>query len=352
MSLHAAVEILGVGLATPVGLSRRAAAAAIRAGVCRFRASDLLNKDLQPLVLSQVAPEHLPKLSPALPAGPATEARDRMVALGGLALAEACAGCPEPPPVLIALPDEPPGAPDADGAAFLRALAIQAGVAVDAPRSRFYRQGGAAGLVALRDALALLASGAPCVLVGGVDSFVDPERLERLDAEGRLLGASKDGFVPGEGAAFLALAPVNARRSSGPRAVARVAGVGLGTERGHRYSSEPYRGDGLAEAFRNLLEPLGSDEDPVRCVCAGFNGESLPAKEWGVAYLRNAERFAEGFAVEHPADCIGDAGAALGPILLGLAALALEDGHREGPCLVWSTSDREVRGAALLRAAR
>ena len=88
----------------------------------------------------------------------------------------------------------------------------------------------------------------------------------------------------------------------------------------------------------------------MRCVYAGLNGEGLVAKEWGVAYLRSAERFAEGFEVEHPADCLGDAGAALGPILLGLAAIGLEKGYREGPCLVWSTSDREARGAALLRA--
>ena len=64
----------------------------------------------------------------------------------------------------------------------------------------------------------------------------------------------------------------------------------------------------------------------------------------------SAERFAENFEVEHPADCLGDAGAALGPILLGLAALGLEKGYRGSPCLVWSTSDREPRGAALLQA--
>ena len=31
-----------------------------------------------------------------------------------------------------------------------------------------------------------------------------------------------------------------------------MLGVGLGAERGHRYSKEPYRGEGLAQAFEDL----------------------------------------------------------------------------------------------------
>ena len=83
-------------------------------------------------------------------------------------------------------------------------------------------------------------------------------------------------------------------------------------------------------------------------------------KEWGVARLRNSERFADELRVEPPADCIGDSGAALGAIMLGLAALAIDQGHWPEPrpiwanedpglCLVWSTSDREPRAAALLQ---
>ncbi len=93
---------------------------------------------------------------------------------------------------------------------------------------------------------------------------------------------------------------------------------------------------------------------------AGFNGEEMPAKEWGVAYTRNAEHFADDLQVEHPAEYLGDSGAALGAIMLGVVALMIAKGHLPeprpiwatedpGPCLVWSTSDRELRGAALLQ---
>lgn len=346
-------EILAVGLATPVGLDARSAAAAVRAGINRFRASGVLNRDLERQVLSVVADEHLPRLHPAIREARAVapgSAAARMLKLGAFALAEACGGCEEPLPLLLALPEERPGSADRVTPGFLHDLALQAGVPLDEGRSRIYRQGGAGGLFALRDALALLAAGTPCV-VGGIESFLDKPLLEALEGEGRLLGASKDGFIPGEGAGFLLLGSRAARKRLGLDAIARVTGVATGTEPGHRYSSEPYRGEGLAAAFQSLLAALPPGRPGVRCVYAGFNGESLAAKEWGVAYLRSAESFAEDLRVEHPADCIGDAGAALGPIMLGLAALGIGRGQREAPCLVWSTSDREGRAAALLDAA-
>ena len=57
---------------------------------------------------------------------------------------------------------------------------------------------------------------------------------------------------------------------------------------------------------------------------------------------------AERLRVQHPADCFGDAGAALGLIMLGLGALDLSRGRIDGDCLVWGGADRGERGAALL----
>jgi 3-oxoacyl-[acyl-carrier-protein] synthase-1 len=127
----------------------------------------------------------------------------------------------------------------------------------------------------------------------------------------------------------------------------------VGHEFGHLYSAEAHRGDGLALAFRALFDsgPRGGPAPPkVGCVYAGLNGESYWAKEWAVAQIRCAERLAETLRVEHPADCIGDVGAALGPVMLGLAALELARGRVDGACLVWTGADRGQRVAALLSA--
>ncbi len=150
------------------------------------------------------------------------------------------------------------------------------------------------------------------------------------------------------GAAFLLLGTTR-RGWPQPRSpCARVLGVGTSQEEGHRYSEQPYRGEGLAQAFQNLFESLTPQVPSVRTVYAGLNGESFWAKEWGVACLRHARFFEEEFRVEHPVEFMGDPGAALGPIMAVLCVLGMEKGYRQAPCLVWCSSDRAERGAALI----
>jgi 3-oxoacyl-[acyl-carrier-protein] synthase-1 len=278
-----------------------------------------------------------------------------MLQLGVPALAEAASGMGVPLPVMLALPEAPPGERDPIGPAFLPQLGVEAQVKLALPESRVFRQGGAGGMFALAEALALLRSGrAPYALVGGIDTFLNARRLETANLEGRVKSSdAMDSFIPGEGATFLLLGALGRPRRAGERVMAEVAAVGLGKEPGHRYSKAPYRGEGLSEAFRNLFAQVSPDDPAVGCVYAGFNGENLPAKEWMVASTRSSRRFEKAeVAIHHPADCVGDAGAALGPIMLACAAIGIQRGHRTSPCLVWSTSDREARGAALLNASK
>ncbi len=166
------------------------------------------------------------------------------------------------------------------GSTFLADLAKQANTGIDLGNSKVHREGGAAGLFALCDALTFLqARRDECAIVGGVDTFLDLRRLAMLDAEGRILGERvMDGFVPGEGAAMLLLATSACAKRMGAKPLARVAAAATGREAGHRHSAQPYKGDGLAQTFQELLAAAGSSR-PVRCVYAGFNGENLPAKE-------------------------------------------------------------------------
>lgn len=346
-------DILSVGIATSVGFRPGAVAAAVRGAIDGFAEQALLDKRLRPRVMAVLPDEDLPPLAPALEDVLMTGANARMLQLAGVALADAAAPCPgQPLPLFLAVHELRSDVPDLVHPELLRQLEAQSGVALDDRASRLFRQGGAGGLCALGAAMEWLGAGrGECALVGGVDSFHDLKRLGVLDAEDRLHGSSKDGFIPGEGAAFLLLGSRTLRSRLGLPPIARVTGVGLGAERGHRYSAEPYRGEGLVQAFRALFQGLPPGTPPVRCVYAGFNGESLPAKEWGVARIRTAARFAEDAAIEHPADCVGDMGAALGPLMVALAAVGIQGGYRDAPCLVWSTSDREARAAAMLEAA-
>jgi 3-oxoacyl-[acyl-carrier-protein] synthase-1 len=82
-----------------------------------------------------------------------------------------------------------------------------------------------------------------------------------------------------------------------------------------------------------------------------MNGESHWAKEWGVGFIRNRAAFHPDHGMHHPADCVGDTGAACGPLMTGLAALGLRDGYRRGPCLVYCSSDDGPRAALAVGAA-
>jgi len=176
-----------------------------------------------------------------------------------------------------------------------------------------------------------------------VDSYFDLGRLQDLDADGRLLNElNPDGFLPGEGAGFVALARVAAVRDRWePRGL--VVATGQGFEKGHLGSPEPLLGDGLSEAVAMTLGATPPDRLPCTAVYANLNGESLGAKEWGVAYLRNKRFFADPFDLVHPAEGTGDAGAAMGPILVALAALNLA--QHAGATLVWCAADEGERAA-------
>jgi 3-oxoacyl-[acyl-carrier-protein] synthase-1 len=349
MRTHAA-EILGLGMVTPVGLSAPAAAAAIRARIVRVRESSLIDLHSEPILAGFLDEKFLPELSLSKTAPKVPSARyARMLRLASSALQQACQGVSNPA-LLLALPEDGSNV----GTEFLEQLAHQSGVELNVPSSKLFPQGRAGGLLALAEALRRLATTPQeHVLVGGVDTYCDLPLLDSLWEEKRLFVCGlTDGFVPGEGASFVLLGRPGRGRRLGLEPIASVLGVGTGIEKGHLYGAEPHLGDGLADAFRELFSSLSAPTPRIRWVYAGLNGESFWAKEWGVSYLRHSRYFEEGFRLEHPVDCMGDPGAALGPMLVSLAAIGIQREYRQAPCLVWCSSDREARGAALVDGVR
>jgi len=220
-------------------------------------------------------------------------------------------------------------------------------VHIDHARSVIVPKGRASALLALERALETLqADPAAVVVVGGVDSYLDLRLLATLDAEGRILGPRvMDGFIPGEGAAFFALSGAGTSKDlTSGRLV--VHGAASSMDAGHRYGTEPARGEGLAVALDLLRQ--APPPAPIETTFAGFNGESFDAKLWGVARMRHNDFLAPGMVVDHPADKFGDAGAATGAILVALAAKSLMSRGRPGPALVWAASDREPRACAVV----
>ena len=348
--------VLGGGAFCAVGRGLAQVDASVRAGLARFSASSVIDRRFEPMVLSLVPGDALePLLSdPDIEAFPVR--RRRLLSLAAPALREALGALPPgalPPPLFLGLAETAPGEVNPSPRAVAAAFATQAGVLLDLPKSQIFAAGRAAALLALEAAVRALAEGsAERVLVGGVDSHFDMARLGLLDAEDRIKGAQvMDGFIPGEGAAFVLLAKPAGGKSARDADKVRVLGVGKARDPGHLYSKEPARGEGLANAMDVMFaQPEAKSSPPARTTYAGLNGENFGAKEWGVANIRHRARFDPQAALLHPAQSYGDAGAATGALLLAVASAALAHGAAEGPALVWASSDREDCACALLQA--
>jgi len=348
-------EVLGMGIMTSVGLTAPQTAAAVRAGISRFNETPLVNSRTgEPVVMGILRDEYLPPLHSKLAAAvwSRAERQVRMVRLAGAALQECLSGWDdlEGLPLLLAVPETLPGHQTKMDEEFFSQLALQSGSAFDVKRSRCFANGRAAGVSVFGEALRRIeANQASYLLVGGVDTHVDVDLIHRLTLEDRIRGTGvHDGFIPGEGAAiFLLGGPAESRRLKRERR-ALLRAVGMGEEPGHRYSPEIHRGDGLTAAFQQALAWRTREDDPIQTVFAGLNGENLYAKEWGIAYLRHRQHFADDFKIQHPADCLGDTGAAMGPLMLGIALVGLQRGYVKPPCLIWCASDLAPRGALLI----
>ncbi len=324
--------------------------ASVRAGIGRIGNSPVLHQDGEPIRMGLVPEDALePELPPELDALPWPARARRMLRLAAPTLRTVVESA-GPAPVRLYL-----GVPQLAlaEAPWMRSFALQlgklAGVEIDAPGSRVVPTGRAAALTALELALeALDRDPMRPVIVGGVESYLDLSLLAALEAERRLLGGQvMDGFIPGEGAAFMVLAGAGAVAAA-TGAKVTVEGAASASDPGHRGGTAPAKGEGLAQALEGLRARLSAGTAPVGSTFAGLNGESFDAKVWGVARLRHSDFFAPHMKLEHPADCFGDTGAATGAILLGLAAHALGAGHRAGPALIWAASDGESRACALL----
>jgi 3-oxoacyl-[acyl-carrier-protein] synthase I len=349
------VVVVGVGMMTAVGLSAPETAASVRAATMRFTETPIRDHRFEPFTLAEVLEDGLPELEAGLAVTLGLTSREmRMLRLGTLPLGECLKSMKSNgvrPPLLLSLPETSTTRP-LDRGAFLKRFWQQSKGAFDVARSDASHVGRAGGLTAIGRAVELIRSGqASFGVAGGIDTYRDLYVLGALDMERRVKSAvHADGFVPGEGAGFVLLASRAAAASAGVAPLASISPVAQGVEEGYLYSEKPYRGDGLAGAIRRLIQ-TGAADAPIQEVYSSMNGESHWGKEWGVSFIRNRGAFVPGYGMHHPADCFGDTGAACGPIMVGLAAIAIQSGYRRGPNLVYCSSDRAQRAALTVSAA-
>jgi 3-oxoacyl-[acyl-carrier-protein] synthase I len=347
------VAIVGVGMMTAVGLTAAETAAAVRARTSRFVESPIQDKKRQPYTIAEVPTDALSDVVIGSEHGitKLTPREQRLVQLAVPPIRECLAplgGAAAPLSVCLALPETVTTRP-LDRTAMLRSLAATMGQAIHAGRSDVSHVGRAGGLAAIGQAvLALQSAHSDLILAGGIDTYRDTYVLSALDAARRVKSESNwDGFIPGEGAAFVLLTRGSLAVRRGLQVLATISPVSFGFEPGHLHSKEIYRGEGLGTTISGLLASSGLTT-PIAEVFSSMTGESHWPKEWGVAYLRNKDAFSADHGMHHPADCYGETGAASGPLLVGLATLGIQKSYRRAPALVYASSDRGPRAATIV----
>ena len=331
---------------TAVGANATMTAAAVRAGVSGYRASRFFTQGTrQPITMAQIPSEILQ--SPAFDFDEGSY-DNLLIIMALLAMREALGtrAIKRPLPLLLTVPEatEPAGDPKR----LIAVLCQQKDLPLTANGVRYLASGRAGGIEGLALAQHVLTQQkAEFVLIGGSDSHAKLARLRPLETDGRLLTpANRDGFAPGEGAGFVLLTrdPAHAQVRDGYTVALRQPASG--EEAGHLRSSEPYRAEGLDHVFKQVLQGYAGDR--IETVYASLNGEHYFAKEYGVAFVRNSRYFHDKVELQHPADCLGDLGAATGAVLVGLAAEDLWKRPGARAALVYCASDGPMRAGVLV----
>jgi 3-oxoacyl-[acyl-carrier-protein] synthase I len=333
------VAILASGMMTGVGLSSAATCAAMRANLSAFDETRFMNTDGEWIVGSQV------------PLDKPWRGTTKLVRLASSAIQECLAYDKslksESLPLLLCIAEkERPGR--LEGLDDLLPL-VQDYMGVKFhPKSACIASGKVGGAVALDTARQLLyEQGVPGCIIAGVDSFLVGTTLNSYEAKHRLLtGKNSNGFIPGEaGAAVLVALPA----SKGPKQLQCLA-LGFGKEPATFDSEHPLRADGLVEAYRALKQDGGVTLDDTDYRYTDCNGEQYGFKDDRLAFSRVVRKLKARFDHLHPADSVGEIGAAVGPCILGLALAAAQKNYAPGVgVLCHLSSDSGERAAMILR---
>jgi 3-oxoacyl-[acyl-carrier-protein] synthase I len=216
---------------------------------------------------------------------------------------------------------------------------------------------GHAGVVTLlAEGRDLLTNGqAKRCLVGGVDSYIDSETLSQLDAARQLkTPLNGDGFIPGEGAAWLL---IERREEADRRGATVLAELGPVTTCQANYSlvADEFipTGAAWARAMCDALENNPAKAGLLGDIVHDYNGWSRRGREWALAFMRACRLF-DGLRRARrstAAECFGDLGAASAAFSLCTSVTALARGYASGrETLVASASQDGERAVAVLRA--
>lgn len=338
------LAVTGIGLVSPVGLTAQAALAALRAGVSRLEAipgTSIASSDFEtePIRGAQV---------PALTDGLMGQARNAAMLKPALCecLQDTCATSETKIGIFLGTSGSFPGGRVLDYESEIKQSLLNGmpeGLSIS--YARLIPGGRASVQQSIREAADVLADGnIDIALIGGSDSLVTPRTLHWLRQQGKLPEHPRHtGTIPGEGAGFLALEQPERARARSVRTYAVISASAGYVEKAKW--GEANNGMALASAIRQVSQDV---RDPHALVISDLDGERYRSMEWAMAEPKGMWQYST-IDHWHPADCIGDAGAAMGALLLAWASVALAKQYTNTErVLVWGASDDGHREAVMM----
>ncbi|MBW2737515.1 MAG: beta-ketoacyl synthase [Deltaproteobacteria bacterium] len=342
------VCIVGVGALTSIGLNAPAIAASARAGIAYFNEHPyMIDREGEPYILAMV---------PTLDTG--IMGVDRYIRLALPAMKEALTPLAElgegagHVQAKIGVPEDRPGFPrdlQAKLSDEVKKLSTESYLMSE---TEIIAKGHSAGLMALQaGSKEIIKRTCEFCLIGGVDSYIDPDTLDWIEDNEQLhIPSNAWGFIPGEAAAFCLICSRNTAHKYNLPIRAQLVAISTALEKNKIKTKTVCIGEGLTQAVRNTLEALPKEFRIDYTVC-DQNGEAYRADEFGFMLARLSEYFIDPSDFMAPADCWGDVGAASGPLFINLIACAAEKSYSRGPyTLLWTSSEGGERVAAILRA--
>jgi 3-oxoacyl-[acyl-carrier-protein] synthase-1 len=334
------ISIEAAGLVTGVGLGFASTCAALRCSISAFAQTRFADASGEWITGAEV------------PLPIRWRGRDKLVRMLAMALRQCLLGegmpAREVPLLLVVAEASRPGRPEGLDETLLSDAAELLRVEFHG-RSQVLARGRVGGVEAMIGARELLDQGHRRVVVAGVDSFLSAATLHHYETGQRLRTAkNSNGFAPGEGAGAILVGHATGKE----RNPLYCLGAGLGHEEADRDPRRPLRGDGLVGAIRAAFASGGTTWRDVDYRIADVAGEQRAFKEATLAVMRLMRERKETFELWHPADCVGEVGAAVVPCVAALAMAAARKGYAPGRgALCHFAGDDGRRGALVLRAA-
>ncbi|SHM38753.1 3-oxoacyl-ACP synthase [Rhizobacter sp. OV335] len=333
----AAIAVRRTGLVTSVGLDAGSACAAIRAKVTNPVETRFTGRGARMIVAHEVSLEK------------PWRGLAKLAQMAAMAIDECLEGIDKeawaqiPLLLCVADPDRPGRLEGIDGDLFTQVCELLG--ARFASTSAIVAHGKVGTAVALSHARQLLEGGhAAQVLMVGTDSLLRWPTLQAYDADDRLLkDGTSDGFMPAEASAAVLVGP------PGEEAQLVCTGIGFGVEPAPVHSEAPLRAEGLSHAIRQALVDAGKQMHELDFRIADVSGEQYYFKEAALAVSRTMRQRKEFFDIWHPAESIGETGAAIGLVMLAVVDSAFRKGHAPGPfVLAHFSNDGGPRAAVVL----